>query len=59
MVISDDIRSLILQNMDANTIKKQAVKEGMKTIRDDGVSRILSGETTIDEVLRATQVDIL
>lgn len=59
MIISDDIRSLILQNMDANTIKKQAVKEGMKTIRDDGVSRILKGETTIDEVLRATQVDIL
>lgn len=59
MLISDDVRSLILQNMDANTIKKQAVKEGMKTIRDDGISRVLSGETTIDEVLRATQVDIL
>lgn len=59
MIISDDIRALILQNLDASTIKKQAVKEGMKTIREDGISRVLKGETTIEEVLRATQVDIL
>lgn len=59
MIVSDDIRSMILQNVDATTIKKEAVKEGMLTLRDDGLSRVLSGETTIEEILRATQVDVV
>src|SRR3990167_1787141 len=44
MIVSDDIRSMILQNVDATTIKKEAVREGMLTLRDDGLSRVLSGE---------------
>ena len=55
LVISDNIRSLILANADSNTIKKEAIKEGMVTIRQNAVAKVLQGVTTVDELFRATQ----
>lgn len=59
MVLSDPIKDHILKNMDAGTIKKQATSEGMTTLRYSGVQKILFGETSIEEILRATQVEIV
>jgi general secretion pathway protein E len=57
MLINDDIRSLIMKRSDGATIKKQAVKDGMITFRDHGIDKVLSGVTTIEEVLTSTQMD--
>jgi len=57
LTISDTIRSLILSNADSNTIKKQAIKEGMVTIRQNAVAKVLQGITTLDELIRATQTE--
>jgi general secretion pathway protein E len=54
MVIDDKIRSLIIRNSDANSIKKVAIESGMITLREDGVRKVLTGATTIDELMRAT-----
>lgn len=56
MVLDEHIKSLVLQTSDSNVIKAEAVKRGMKTLRKDGISRILSGITTVEEVLRVTNV---
>lgn len=56
--VTDDIRSMIMQRIDGNAIKKQAVANGMKTFRDHGVQKVLAGITTIEEVLNNTQLDI-
>ena len=56
MPLDETIKSLILQTSDSNMIKAAAVKNGMKTLRDDGISKILDGTTTIEEVLRVTNV---
>jgi type II secretory ATPase GspE/PulE/Tfp pilus assembly ATPase PilB-like protein len=37
-------------------IRNKAVELGMRTLRDDGLRKVLSGETTLDEVLRVTQL---
>lgn len=58
LVVNDSIRSLIMQRKDGNSIKKQAVNDGMKTFRDHGITKVLSGITTIEEVLTNTQLDI-
>jgi general secretion pathway protein E len=58
LVVNDDIRSLILQRKDGNTIKRQAVGGGMKTFRDHGISKVLSGITSIEELNANTQLDI-
>jgi len=55
MLVDDDIRHLATQNVDAKTIKKQAVANGMGTLRSDGARKVLEGITSIEEVLRATE----
>jgi general secretion pathway protein E len=57
MVIDDKIRSLIVRGSDAGTIKKAALEGGMITLRDDGVAKVLQGQTTIDELMRATHAE--
>jgi general secretion pathway protein E len=56
--VTDDIRSLIMQKRDGNTIKKQAVANGMVTFREHGMQKVISGITTIEELLSNTQLDI-
>ena len=57
IVISDKIREMIISKTPSNLIKQQAVKEGMLPLRDDGLLKVMSGETTLDEVMRVTQLD--
>ncbi len=57
LIVDDKIRELILSRTSSSIIKKEAEKVGMKTLRADGIDKIISGITTIDEVIRATQVD--
>jgi type IV pilus assembly protein PilB len=54
MEISESIHDLILAGAPAREIKRQAVKEGMLTLRQSGLTKIKSGITTLDEVLRET-----
>jgi general secretion pathway protein E len=55
MIMDDTIRNLILKTSDSNTIKREAVNQGMATLRQDGVMKVLNGITTAEEVLRVTQ----
>ncbi|HOK91433.1 MAG TPA: type II secretion system ATPase GspE [Spirochaetota bacterium] len=54
MPVSDKIRKLIMSGADASEIKKQAIAEGMKTLIDDGIEKVLKGLTTLEEVLRVS-----
>ncbi|MFA6410425.1 MAG: GspE/PulE family protein [Candidatus Buchananbacteria bacterium] len=55
LVVSEPIRELIMGRANADAIRQQAAKEGMKTMIEDGIKKALSGLTTIEEVLRATR----
>ncbi len=57
MLVDDPIRSLIVKRADGGAIKKAAVSAGMRTLRDDAIQKVMSGVTTIDELLRATHAD--
>lgn len=57
--IEDNIRVLVMNRADAGTIKKAAVANGMKSLRDDGALKVLKGITSIEEVMRVTQEDAL
>ncbi len=58
LLVNDDIRSLVMQRKDGNSIRKVAVANGMKTFRDHGITKVLSGITTIEELMSNTQLDI-
>lgn len=49
------IQKLIMANSTATEIQDQAIREGMVTMQLDGIIKALRGETTIEEVLRATR----
>jgi general secretion pathway protein E len=58
MLIDDDVRQLILKNVDSNTIKKAAVGHGMLTLMQHGAYKVALGITTAAEVLSVTTEDI-
>lgn len=55
LVVSDEVKKLIMERGNAGQIKKQAISEGMTTMLEDGLDKVQKGLTTIDEVLRATR----
>lgn len=59
MVVDDLVGSLVLKNADAQTIKRAAQNSGMDTMRDDGARKVLQGRTTVEEVVAATQEDVI
>lgn len=58
LMVNDDIRTHIMNRADGNTIKREAVRGGMITFRDHGISKVLNGVTTIEEILTNTQMDL-
>lgn len=57
LILTADIRDLILKHGQEHLIKQQARKEGMRTLREEGLDAALKGLTTLEEVLRVTAPD--
>jgi type IV pilus assembly protein PilB len=52
MNVTDEIRSLIVGRAAAQDIRRLAVEQGMRTLRDDGLAKVRGGETTVLEIER-------
>ncbi len=55
LVVSDEIRRLILRRAEARELQKAAVEGGMSSMYEDGIKKALAGVTTVEEVLRVTR----
>lgn len=55
LLVSEKIAHLVLEHADSTTLEKEAVSEGMITMKQDGYFKVLQGVTTIEEVLRVAQ----
>ncbi|MBI1367263.1 MAG: type II/IV secretion system protein [Planctomycetes bacterium] len=55
MPVTDTIQRLLLERASSNQIRKAAMREGMRGLREDGWRLILEGRTTLEEVLRVTK----
>ena len=53
--MSDELAELIQKNPLESLIYKAAQKQGMLTMEQEGVLKVLSGQTTIEEIVRATE----
>ncbi|RPI35972.1 MAG: type II secretion system protein GspE [Nitrospiraceae bacterium] len=56
--VGDEIRDLIMRHATVKEIKDKAISLGMRTLRQDGIEKVRKGITTVDEVLRVTQVEL-
>ena len=54
MPITTEIRDLILRNATTNEIQDAACSQGMKTLRQNALQKVIDGVTTVEEVLRVT-----
>ncbi|MGO9203404.1 MAG: GspE/PulE family protein [Limisphaerales bacterium] len=57
-VIDDEARKLIYEKVPSSVLRARAREMGMRTLREDGVRKVLAGLTTPDEVIRATVGDV-
>ncbi len=58
-LVDDEIRRMILERTNTGDIKQAAMRKGMRTLRMDGARQVKEGFTTIEEVVRVTQEDIV
>jgi type II secretory ATPase GspE/PulE/Tfp pilus assembly ATPase PilB-like protein len=57
LVLNEALRPMVLSRAASSTIAARAVEEGMRTLRIDGWNKVKNGVTTIEEVLRVTQIE--
>jgi general secretion pathway protein E len=57
--VTDHVRDQIVAKVGSTFIKQDAVKMGLRTLRMDGAIKVLQGRTTIEEVIRVTQMDVV
>lgn len=55
MAMSDELKKLVLHNTSAGVLREAATREGMRTLREDGLEKVRLGITTLSEVIRITQ----
>lgn len=58
LMMDDVVGPLVLKGADAQTIKRAAIEQGMDSLRDDGARKVISGLTSVEEILVATQDDV-
>jgi type IV pilus assembly protein PilB len=57
LIITPEIRDLILKKSPSDVIEKTAIKQGFETLRDSALAKLASGLTTVEEVIRETRVE--
>jgi type IV pilus assembly protein PilB len=55
--VTPKVKQLIIEKAEADEIGRVARAEGMNTMLDDGINKVVKGVTTIEEVLRVTKVE--
>ncbi|MDD5496074.1 MAG: type II secretion system ATPase GspE [Candidatus Omnitrophica bacterium] len=53
--MTEDIKKMVVAKVSADEIKRKAAKEGMRTLRADGLDKARRGITTIEEIIRVTE----
>jgi type IV pilus assembly protein PilB len=54
MVMSDELRDLIMKNASTNLLRNASRRRGMRTLRESGQLAMFEGFTTLEEVVRET-----
>jgi type IV pilus assembly protein PilB len=57
LLMDDNVRNMIITRTNLTEIKKYVMKNGMRSLRQDGILKVIKGITTVEEVIRATQID--
>jgi len=56
-LINDEVRHMIYERVSASHLRARARELGMRTLREDGIRKVIAGQTTLEEVVRTTMGD--
>ena len=56
-VINDEVRHMIYERVSSSNLRQKARELGMRTLREDGIRKVLAGMTTLEEIFRVTMGD--
>lgn len=59
LYVDNEVRQMITGRTDAQCIKDYSVSKGRKTLYLDGLNKVIKGDTTLEEIMRVTQKDIV
>lgn len=57
-LVDDEVRNMVNNNASTISLRQRARELGMRTLREDGVRKVLAGLTTADEVISSTMADL-
>jgi type IV pilus assembly protein PilB len=57
MKMNDELRELVLNGASTAELKREAMRHGMKSLRQAGITKLKEGTTTIEEVVRCSAAD--
>ncbi len=57
-LVNDEVRHMIFERVSAAELRAKARQLGMRTLREDGIRKVVAGNTTLQEVLRVTMGDV-
>jgi type II secretory ATPase GspE/PulE/Tfp pilus assembly ATPase PilB-like protein len=58
LVVDEVIRDAVLQKLPTRALQEIAIRQGMQTLWQNGIRRVLRGETTMEEILRVLAADV-
>ena len=56
--VDERVKENIMERASASVIKRESIERGCRTLRMDGAAKVVAGQTTVEEVLRVTQLDV-
>jgi type II secretory ATPase GspE/PulE/Tfp pilus assembly ATPase PilB-like protein len=59
LVVDEVVRDAIMKKLPTRSVQEVAIQQGMKTLWENGLQRIFTGQTTVEEILRTLAVDQL
>ena len=58
LTMSEPVERMILRRASTGEIREQSIRQGMRALRQDGVSRVIAGTTSVEEIIRVTQEEM-
>ena len=59
LVVDEPFREAVLKKMSTSALEEIAIKQGMKTLWQNGLQRVIAGETTLEEAIRVLAADMI
>jgi type II secretory ATPase GspE/PulE/Tfp pilus assembly ATPase PilB-like protein len=59
LIVDEPFREAVLQKMPTSALEEIAIKQGMRTLWQNGLQRAITGQTTLDEIIRVLAADMI